>query len=612
MSRRERETPIPNLLQTFSVNSTARSSVDVRPSWTPPEDAVRLVVDFAIGTILELLALALVDRQFNRLAWRRFQHELRWLGTSDDTHLLAPQVASQFVALPGVKLSSPGVTERRQACDPFVRFSERDMLLHCQACVLPLLRVDDVISSNYRIMTGRAYLAAIVSNVERASDAYEALYTTGQYTVRNVACAGCKTRLGVMYEDCADRHNAHKIGKYLLGQRLLTRPACCLMHENPESLESSKFCARCSSVSLRGAMRITQMMTGNLSIFLTRHLYGLLLQQNKLECARLDRIRKPRSAWCCPLAFKFARSRRRLVACGTEWRDALLDRLAMLAVQQVVQSGAHFHVALTVAVRFVNTVCQVAAQRVPLGSQQIERVPALLRFLPAVLPGDQADALFVARALVVAVRNEWVVGTPGAWTARDEAELTIPDLEVIVNAITARAACGLTQNDHGDAREQPQQQQQPTHIVSQQSHDSSSIVSDQEVLHGELHCLCGNSVVKIEAILADYRMPSGPAYLAETAQNVSVLEEVQPAVLGNGEYTAREVVCARCRAALGVTYVSALERDNEFRVGKFLLGQDQMTLPSERPKNEAAFREQLLELIRGHSLEPEFRNYVRR
>lgn len=94
------------------------------------------------------------------------------------------------------------------------------MLLHCQACVLPVLRVDDVISSNYRTMTGRAYLAAIVSNVESASDAYEALYTTGQYTVRNVACAGCKTRLGVMYEDCADRHNAHKIGKYLLGQRL--------------------------------------------------------------------------------------------------------------------------------------------------------------------------------------------------------------------------------------------------------------------------------------------------------------------------------------------------------------------------------------------------------
>ena len=62
---------------------------------------MRLVVDFAIGTILELLALALVDRQFNRLAWRRFQHELRWLGTSDDTHLLTPQVASQFVALPG-------------------------------------------------------------------------------------------------------------------------------------------------------------------------------------------------------------------------------------------------------------------------------------------------------------------------------------------------------------------------------------------------------------------------------------------------------------------------------------------------------------------------------
>merc|ERR1719171_2979950 len=75
-----------------------------------PEDAARIIVGFAAGSLLELLGIALVDRQFHGLSRQRFSRELRWAGadcTTDASKLLPAQAALQFVQLPGLTLGCP-------------------------------------------------------------------------------------------------------------------------------------------------------------------------------------------------------------------------------------------------------------------------------------------------------------------------------------------------------------------------------------------------------------------------------------------------------------------------------------------------------------------------
>mmetsp|Transcript_32137 Transcript_32137/g.74504 ORF Transcript_32137/g.74504 Transcript_32137/m.74504 type:complete len:196 (-) Transcript_32137:66-653(-) len=95
------------------------------------------------------------------------------------------------------------------------------MLLQCLACGNPILKADDILSSNYRIMTGPAYLAGSAYNVRLSHESHEAVYTSGQYTVRDASCVRCAARLGIMYIGAADVPNQYKVGKFLMGQEQL-------------------------------------------------------------------------------------------------------------------------------------------------------------------------------------------------------------------------------------------------------------------------------------------------------------------------------------------------------------------------------------------------------
>eukprot|EP00440_Ansanella_granifera_P012834 gb/GFBE01013938.1/.p1 GENE.gb/GFBE01013938.1/~~gb/GFBE01013938.1/.p1 ORF type:complete len:396 (+),score=60.60 gb/GFBE01013938.1/:1-1188(+) len=305
-----------------------------------PEDALRLVVDFAVSNILELLALALVDRQHHGMAWHRFVHELKWHGAapprdsvpSASCQLLVPQVAQQFVSLPELAFHGPGVSgevQRDTLLDTFLPFAEEVHcpLLHCQGCSTPILKVEDVISSNYRIMTGRAYLTGAAYNVRVSEDMHEASYTTGVYRVRNVSCAVCELRLGITYVGAVDHQNQYKVGKYLVGQNCFVRPACCLLQGGRTADLPMPLCPRCQRTSERGALQLVNLMTAGLQVSRTRQLYNSLLRQEALESftPSSGRMSAPRAllAWPQPRLAEVG---------GAGWsRVELLCRMSSLA-----------------------------------------------------------------------------------------------------------------------------------------------------------------------------------------------------------------------------------------------------------------------------------------
>merc|ERR1719223_1437660 len=198
-----------------------------------PEDAMRLSVDLAVGSLVDLLAIALVDRQLHGLAKNRLENELRWLEASPyptsfcPGHLLAPQVARQFVELPSLPLRSPGVTGSQledDSSDVFRFFAEDEDILHCQACSTPVLKACDIVSSDYRVLSGRAYLTTSAYNTYTSEESYE----SQQYTIHNVHCATCELCLGITYGKSTNPQNKYKIGKFLLTQHLLVRLECCM------------------------------------------------------------------------------------------------------------------------------------------------------------------------------------------------------------------------------------------------------------------------------------------------------------------------------------------------------------------------------------------------
>lgn len=96
-----------------------------------------------------------------------------------------------------------------------------DELLQCLACGTPVLKVDDILSSEYRIMNGPAYLADAAYNICVSVESHEVSYMSGSYDVRHLACSCCAARLGVMYAGAVDAANHFKIGKFLFGQEHL-------------------------------------------------------------------------------------------------------------------------------------------------------------------------------------------------------------------------------------------------------------------------------------------------------------------------------------------------------------------------------------------------------
>lgn len=663
-----------------------------------PQDATTLIVDFAVGTLLELLSIALVSRQFHFVSQQRFLNELRWCGCSGQAkldkaffettgdgrrssrrhragglgHLLAPQVAQQFVTLPDLQISSPGVLAQAGAEEPvsaaFASFSEDQDLLHCQDCSMPILKADDVISSNYRIMTGRAYLTLTAYNITVSDDMHEAHYTTGRYMVRNVSCSGCALRLGITYVRALDSQNGYKVGKFLVGQNFFVRPSCCLMRSRRMPVKlPTPLCPRCRRTAARGSLQLVDIMTSGLSVQKTRQLYELLVRQQVLEAFAEPRVASARQrllaaprmlmSWCLPLLCSHHGAKasaveklRQLTAAGVEpvdameqlradlWQETLRERMSMLCSLRPFFQGEHLSAMLCATIRFVSALCRVAGSVAPCGASRPERVTMILELLPALVPAGHADALHCSRALALALRREWIVGA-GGFGARPPA-LTSKEIEAIAGAIAAHASVGIASQTNAPGRvkrlvvslstqlnrdasarlgeedttaapllpppgvfDPPEAaiQDDPleeVEVFEDQMSDSTTVVEDELLLQ----CLsCATPVLKADDVLSsNYRIMTGPAYLAAAAYNVQLSMEDQEADYTSGRYTVRDVFCAQCGARLGVMYVHAADVANEYKVGKFLLCQDQLLLSPEDalwPTDEESLRAQLLELL---------------
>eukprot|EP00929_Paragymnodinium_shiwhaense_P060056 TRINITY_DN30030_c0_g1_i1.p1 TRINITY_DN30030_c0_g1~~TRINITY_DN30030_c0_g1_i1.p1 ORF type:complete len:1040 (-),score=192.71 TRINITY_DN30030_c0_g1_i1:574-3693(-) len=728
-------------------------------SFEPPEDAIRLIVDFAAGTLLDLLSMALMDRHFMNVARRRLDYELRWLGTGDagacteggsaDEALVAgtpqnvfgPQVAQQFLSLPELQLSAPGLTGRESgesSLAAFAPFSEDEAVLHCQDCHTPILKVDDILSSNYRIMTGRAHLASHCYNVSVSTSTYEAHYTTGQYSVRNVSCGKCDLRIGITYVGANDRDNSYKIGKFLVGQHVFVRPTCCLLRSRrlvPSELPTP-LCPRCQKTAVRGNIHLVKLMTDDLHVGHTRQLYELLLKQQavetlansatadtgsplsqRLNAARTKLLQTPRAllSWCLPLlrsqsqnqqqdlpqarqqdaassqpagirqrpyrppgqgvparratalpiaAFDHAPTRAvsstaaatmttrpRPILSPDCWQETIRERVAMLAasrgaregMRRLRQEAGHMAPFLAAVIRFIGVLCRVAKGSTPTGAIPPERVQLLLELLPSLVTANgRSDALRGARALVLTVRKEWVVAAGGQHLHAggdrfNGAALTSGELESLVAAITACAQRAVAEasaaaevvgssscppSAHAPCYEagdvcRPHADSGISDISMLSEATAYSSAASDERMTSEMEELtkndrvfqcvaCGNPVLKTDDILStQYRIMTGPAYLANSAYNVHISEEDREAVYMSGEYTVRDVDCATCSSRLGVQYVGAVDGENQYKVGKFLVSQELFLPPLEADwpsESEAVLRGQLLDLIRRGSL----------
>lgn len=340
------------------------------------------------------------------------------------------------------------------------------------------------------------------------------------------------------------------------------------------------------------------------------------------------------------------------------WQDTLRERFGMLeCLQPVFQGEAHLSSALA-AVRFVAVACRMAASTSPKGSSRPERVALLLQLLPALVATTRAEeAVRGARALVLAVRREWVTADD-AGGVNGNGSLSTAEKQAIVDAITKHVAAGFLGEpcvppgsaaapgggaiatslapptealpfplDPGAAQSQSVS---PSHIADiwspRSAADDASTQTEEGGLNLEdvedvplsdgnqttstdeilLQCLsCGNPILRADDILSSsYRIMTGPAYLTSSAYNVQLSSESHEAMYTSGQYTVCDVTCARCSARLGIMYTGAADAPNHYKVGKFLMGQDQLLFPPTGalvPHDLQALRRQMLELLQHGS-----------
>jgi len=81
-----------------------------------------------------------------------------------------------------------------------------------------------------------------------------------------------------------------------------------------------------------------------------------------------------------------------------------------------------------------------------------------------------------------------------------------------------------------------------------------------------------------EIVSTAYTATKGqPGYLTDAARNTKISDNDQEVAYLSGKYTVRDVMCAFCLDVIGVKYVGAEKEANNYKVGKFLLGQDLLT-----------------------------------
>lgn len=253
------------------------------------DDVVQKVVDFASSMLLDVLALAVVSRQYNAAVQRtvaasaascKQRPHARWL--------LTDRMAQHFCSWSQLAVSGFGDHVPMTASG--VEIPEGDAVVyHCCRCRCPILRCRDIVSTNYHGAWGPAFLVDRLYNaaVERAS--YAAAFVTGSYTVSDVACACCRLMLGKKYVEARDPVNRFKVGKYLLEQTMVFLPGCCSgstswqqgSAQRPHE-DGSSICVRCTVHLQSRTVQAVLLMTGGFLPGASRQLREALTEEQEL------------------------------------------------------------------------------------------------------------------------------------------------------------------------------------------------------------------------------------------------------------------------------------------------------------------------------------------
>ncbi|MFH4975247.1 hypothetical protein AB6A40_001956 [Gnathostoma spinigerum] len=93
-------------------------------------------------------------------------------------------------------------------------------IFSCETCETYLSNRHEVMSTNFRGATGRAFLFRRVVNI-RESDVESREMMTGRHLVRDIFCKRCNTKLGWMYEFAVEPDQKYKEGRVILERKLV-------------------------------------------------------------------------------------------------------------------------------------------------------------------------------------------------------------------------------------------------------------------------------------------------------------------------------------------------------------------------------------------------------
>ncbi|VAI11990.1 protein yippee-like [Triticum urartu] len=91
---------------------------------------------------------------------------------------------------------------------------------------------------------------------------------------------------------------------------------------------------------------------------------------------------------------------------------------------------------------------------------------------------------------------------------------------------------------------------------------------------GTIYCCkhCDSHLAYAQHIISKmFRCKHGKAYLFDKVVNVVAGESEDDRMMTTGLHTVRDIFCVACGAILGWKYVSAFEKDQRYKEGKFIL-----------------------------------------
>eukprot|EP00929_Paragymnodinium_shiwhaense_P032124 TRINITY_DN17866_c0_g1_i1.p1 TRINITY_DN17866_c0_g1~~TRINITY_DN17866_c0_g1_i1.p1 ORF type:complete len:584 (+),score=128.38 TRINITY_DN17866_c0_g1_i1:135-1886(+) len=246
-----------------------------------PDDVVETIARFVASMLLDVLAFAVVSRQYG-VAIRDVCKELLAPGQQgagdrqvDAKWLLTERMASHF--LRWAEMPVNGQYGSVSAADIEMPGDDDDALVyHCCRCRSPILRFGDIVSMNYHGAWGPAFLVNRLYNSAVERVAYAAAFVTGGYTVSDVGCSVCRLMLGKKYIEARDPVNFFKVGKYLLEQTMVFLPGCCSgarMCRSPlPGMCPQGVCVRCVAHLQSRTLQAALLMTDDLSPSASRQL----------------------------------------------------------------------------------------------------------------------------------------------------------------------------------------------------------------------------------------------------------------------------------------------------------------------------------------------------